>query len=263
MKIAPRSLGLRIALLSVAALVLMAGCTLSGSRGLGEDVTPVTGEGDGTPSGGEGVPAVATTIAPPPTTPAPPAESELSDLEVLGTQAAATATAQAAGGAAGEAGTGETGGEGETGGVTPAAVVTSDLGGEIAPPATTPAPPVTTGSASCPPTHTVAQGDTLYRIALTYGTTYQELATANSVTNPDQISVGQVLNIPSCGGTVSTGGTTTGTAASAGGRTHVVQPGENLFRIALQYDLLWTTLAAANGIDNPNTLVPGQTLQIP
>jgi LysM repeat protein len=121
---------------------------------------------------------------------------------------------------------------------------------------------VTGGTGTCPPTHTVAQGETLFRIALTYGTTAQELASANSIANPDQISVGQVLNIPSCGGTAGTGGTTTGTPAT-GGRTHVVQQGENLFRIALQYNLLWTTLAAANNISNPNALVPGQVLQIP
>ena len=56
--------------------------------------------------------------------------------------------------------------------------------------------------------------------------------------------------------------TLTGTTP-AGGGTHVVQQGENLFRIALQYNLLWTTLAAANNISNPNALVPGQVLQIP
>ncbi|MCC6904699.1 MAG: LysM peptidoglycan-binding domain-containing protein [Anaerolineae bacterium] len=45
-------------------------------------------------------------------------------------------------------------------------------------------------------THTVAAGETLYRIALRYGLTYQELASYNGITDPTAISIGQVLRIP-------------------------------------------------------------------
>jgi len=45
-------------------------------------------------------------------------------------------------------------------------------------------------------THTVQAGDTLYRIAITYGTTVQTLQQLNGITNPNQISTGQVLIIP-------------------------------------------------------------------
>ncbi len=44
---------------------------------------------------------------------------------------------------------------------------------------------------------------------------------------------------------------------------HVVQPGENLFRIGLRYGLTVNTLAAANGIVNPNHIYVGQRLVIP
>jgi len=45
-------------------------------------------------------------------------------------------------------------------------------------------------------TYTIKPGDTLYAIAVKYGTTVAALASANNIANPNQISVGQVLNIP-------------------------------------------------------------------
>jgi LysM repeat protein len=44
---------------------------------------------------------------------------------------------------------------------------------------------------------------------------------------------------------------------------HVVQPGENLFRIALSYGLSTEALAQANGITNPAQIYAGQSLVIP
>lgn len=49
----------------------------------------------------------------------------------------------------------------------------------------------------------------------------------------------------------------------AGGRVHVVQRGENLFRIALRYGHTVSVLSAANGITNPNLIYAGQVLVIP
>lgn len=45
-------------------------------------------------------------------------------------------------------------------------------------------------------TYTVRNGDTLSGIAVQYGTTVQALATANGISNPNVISVGQVLKVP-------------------------------------------------------------------
>ena len=45
--------------------------------------------------------------------------------------------------------------------------------------------------------------------------------------------------------------------------THVVQEGENLYRIGLTYDCPWVAIARANGIVNPNRIYAGQTLTIP
>jgi LysM repeat protein len=113
---------------------------------------------------------------------------------------------------------------------------------------------------ACPPTHTVQSGENLYRIALRYGLTYQQLASANGIADPNRISVGTVLNIPGCGGQPGAG---TGAAPTQGETQHTVQAGENLFRIALRYGLTYQQVASYNGIANPNMIVVGQVIRIP
>ena len=55
-----------------------------------------------------------------------------------------------------------------------------------------------------------------------------------------------------------------GVASAQGiGQTHVVQPGENLFRIALRYGVSIQALATINGIVNPAMIYVGQRLVIP
>lgn len=44
---------------------------------------------------------------------------------------------------------------------------------------------------------------------------------------------------------------------------HVVQPGENLFRIGLKYNMSWIVIMRANGLSNPDRIYTGQTLCIP
>ncbi len=54
----------------------------------------------------------------------------------------------------------------------------------------------TPGGTPTPRTYTVKSGDTLYAIAIKFNTTVAAIATYNNITNPNSISVGQVLNIP-------------------------------------------------------------------
>ncbi|MBK6981192.1 MAG: peptidoglycan DD-metalloendopeptidase family protein [Betaproteobacteria bacterium] len=57
-----------------------------------------------------------------------------------------------------------------------------------------PAAPATTAPVAKPvPTHTIKRGDTLVSVALQYGLDYRELAAWNGITNPNLLSVGQVL----------------------------------------------------------------------
>ena len=51
------------------------------------------------------------------------------------------------------------------------------------------------------PTHTVKRGETLVGIALQYGLDYRELAAWNNITNPNVLSVGQVLVVAAPAGT--------------------------------------------------------------
>jgi len=102
--------------------------------------------------------------------------------------------------------------------------------------------------------HVVQRGENLFRIALRYGVTVDALAAANGLSNASRIYAGQRLTIPTAG--------TTGLPPSSSG-VHVVQRGENLFRIALRYGTTVQALAAANGIVNHSRVYVGQRLTIP
>jgi LysM repeat protein len=104
-------------------------------------------------------------------------------------------------------------------------------------------------------THIVQRGENLFRIALRYGTTVQAIASANGIANPARIYVGQTLIISTSG--------CQPPQPPAGMTTYVVQPGENLFRIALRYNLSYMYLAHYNGIANPSCIYAGQVLRIP
>lgn len=115
-------------------------------------------------------------------------------------------------------------------------------------------------------THVVQSGETLFRIALNHGVTVDALKQANGLVG-NTIYVGQVLVIPGNGATTSTGASepaNTGAQPSdapAGG-VHIVQRGENLFRIGLKYGVSVTALQRANGLTG-TTIYVGQRLNIP
>jgi LysM repeat protein len=108
-----------------------------------------------------------------------------------------------------------------------------------------------------PGTHIVQAGETLFRIAALYNTTVETLAAMNNITNPNVIPAGTILKVPVINATP--------TSVPTGGPfiTHVVQAGENIFRIGLRYNVTVTRIAAANGLTNPNLIYVGQVLQIP
>lgn len=116
-------------------------------------------------------------------------------------------------------------------------------------------------------TYVVRSGDTLYALAIRFNTTAAALAQVNSIVNANLIYPGQVLSVPGTTTTVQptavppTQVPAVQTAVTPS--THVVQPGENLFRIALRYNVTWDVLARVNGIYNANLIFPGQVLVIP
>jgi LysM repeat protein len=136
----------------------------------------------------------------------------------------------------------------------PSAIPTETVPPTAVPPTATPSAPAATTAPTAQGTHVVQPGENLFRIALRYGTTVEAIASANGIANPALIKVGQVLRIPTSGAQL---------APSGGETTYVVQPGDNLFRIALRYGLSYTTLAQYNGIANPAFIRVGQVLRIP
>ncbi|HBC7247390.1 TPA: LysM peptidoglycan-binding domain-containing protein [Enterococcus faecalis] len=93
-------------------------------------------------------------------------------------------------------------------------------------------------------THVVQYGETLSSIAYQYGTYYQTLAALNGLANPNLIYPGQVLKV-------------NGSVVS---KIYTVQYGDNLSSIAAKLGTTYQTLAALNGLANPNLIYPDQTL---
>jgi LysM repeat protein len=125
--------------------------------------------------------------------------------------------------------------------------------------------------------HVVQPGDSLFRIALQYGVTVDAIIQANNIVNPNLIIVGQELIIPTGDGTTTVpatpqpaatpppaaGGGAGGNTTTTGGTTHIVQPGDSLFRISLTYGVPVAQIVAANNITNPSLIYVGQELVIP
>ena len=106
--------------------------------------------------------------------------------------------------------------------------------------------------------YTVQPGDTLYSIARSQTVTVSDLAAANAITDPRQLSVGQSLVIPGKGLVPSNP-----TLRDPIVTTHEVQPGETLYAIARLYNLTVAALSQANGIGDPSQLRVGQALRLP
>ncbi|MFO7536638.1 MAG: LysM peptidoglycan-binding domain-containing protein [Chloroflexota bacterium] len=118
-------------------------------------------------------------------------------------------------------------------------------------------PPPTMEEAT-PTVHTVARGESLYRIGLQYGVSWVRLAQFNNITNPNRITVGQQLRIPGPSDPIPQP-----TPSPHTETTYIVKAGDNLYRISLIYGISWVQIAEANGLVNPNQIVVGQELKIP
>lgn len=100
--------------------------------------------------------------------------------------------------------------------------------------------------------HVVQRGETLFSIAVRYGTTTQAVANANGLSNPNYIYAGQRLRIPSAGG---------GAVATSG--TYTVQRGDTLYSIAARHGTTVNAIMSTNGLANASYIYAGQRLTIP
>ncbi|MGB1250667.1 MAG: LysM peptidoglycan-binding domain-containing protein [Candidatus Promineifilaceae bacterium] len=97
--------------------------------------------------------------------------------------------------------------------------------------------------------HTVAAGDTLYRLTEMYTTSLEQLAAYGI--NDGLMVVGNVINVPSTG------------CVCNSDRSHVVQPGQNVFRLAIQHGTTKETLQQLNGLNADYLILVGQRLCLP
>ena len=150
----------------------------------------------------------------------------------------------------------------------PSAPETTPLAPEAQPTAivvaSTPEPTVVPTLAPLSPTgeriHTVQSGERLFSIARLYNVNPYAIAQLNGIPAPYLIYPGQKLKIPGTSGATPVPVPVT---PQPGGTTYKVQPGDNLFRIALRFGRSMQSIAAANGIANYNLIYPGQVLRIP
>lgn len=94
--------------------------------------------------------------------------------------------------------------------------------------------------------HSIVAGDTLRRLAKIYDTTVLELLDLNPGITPDNLQIGQKINLP----------------LEPLWSYHVVQPGDNAKALAKAYKVPYEALLEANGLDR-DQLKTGEMIRIP
>lgn len=104
--------------------------------------------------------------------------------------------------------------------------------------------------------YTVQSGNTLAEIASRYGTTAQEIADINGITNINLIYPGEVLKI-------ATNSTVNGSEDRQMSEIiYTVESGNTLSQIARAYNVTVDSLVELNNISNPNLIYPGEKIRI-
>lgn len=129
-------------------------------------------------------------------------------------------------------------------------------------PSSTPSPTPTPTPSPTPTTttYTVKSGDTLLRIASSFGVSVSSIQQLNNLGSSTTIRVGQVLRIPSGTGSASPSPSPSPTPTQ---RTYTVKSGDTLIAIARRFSVTTTAIAQLNNITNANSIRVGQVLKIP
>ncbi len=99
--------------------------------------------------------------------------------------------------------------------------------------------------------HVVQRDETLFGIALQYGSTVEIIAAANGITDPRYLAVGQRLLIPNAQ-----------MAAANLVIQHIFSPGDTLDTLAQTYNTTSDRIALDNHLTNPAQIFVGQSLSI-
>ena len=108
----------------------------------------------------------------------------------------------------------------------------------------------TTSTTNSTTTYTVKRGDTLYGISNQYGVSVLDIVNLNNLSSTN-LSVGQVLQIPSSSGT-----------NPSSVFTYTVKQGDSLYNIAKRYETTVDQIIKLNNLSNVNLSI-GQKLLVP
>lgn len=118
-------------------------------------------------------------------------------------------------------------------------------------------------------TYTVVSGDTLEKIAAQYSSGVCNIAEANDLTNPDFLSIDQVLAVPTnvCQANIDNDTCRivagTATCVTDGEATHTIVAGDTFFLIASELGITLDSLVAANPGVDASALEIGQVIAVP
>ena len=96
--------------------------------------------------------------------------------------------------------------------------------------------------------HTIAPGDSLWDLAVRWGTTVEEIARVNEIADPGHVWIGQRITVP---------------GATADRGSHTIAPGENLWSLARRWDSSVEEIVRVNGITDASSIRIGQRIVIP
>lgn len=98
--------------------------------------------------------------------------------------------------------------------------------------------------------HIVEAGDTLWKIAQYYDVTIDAIALENNIDTNQYLSIGQKISIPT-------------QKQDPDNSTHIIQPGDTLWKIAQKYNTSIDAIVNANNISANDYLLVGEKLMIP
>lgn len=116
--------------------------------------------------------------------------------------------------------------------------------------------------AAGPTAHVIQDGDSLFTVAQQYNVSLDDLAATNNLDANALLSPGATLIVPGVIAS-SADGLSEESVLEGEGQVHIVQAGENLYRIGLVYGFTIEELAAYNALENPDYLDVGQEIRIP
>ncbi|UJR24232.1 hypothetical protein I4U23_027199 [Adineta vaga] len=103
------------------------------------------------------------------------------------------------------------------------------------------------------PTHTIVSGDTFWRLSQVYGCSLQEILAVNPGVVPEQLQIGQTVQVPDNASATS----------GSGMSTHIIVAGDTFWRLSQVYGCTLAEILAANPGVVPEQLQIGQIVRIP